>query len=76
LPPSDLSVAFRRLRAPTTIIVGDADELMRADKYAEIVRGVEPAIDVKIVPGLHHMDMLHNRTAIDTISAAFSTSTR
>jgi hypothetical protein len=33
---------------PTTIIAGAEDELMFADKYAEIVRGIEPRTDVKI----------------------------
>jgi pimeloyl-ACP methyl ester carboxylesterase len=56
---------------PTTIIAGGADELMLSDKYADVVRGIEPAIDVRIVPALAHMDMLHKPTAIDAIAAAF-----
>jgi pimeloyl-ACP methyl ester carboxylesterase len=69
--PSDPSAALNRLKMPTTIIAGGADELMRSDKYADIVRGVQSAIDVKIVPSLGHMDMLHAPTAIDVISGAF-----
>lgn len=69
--PTDLDGAFRRLKMPTTIIAGSADELMQSDQYAEIVRGITPAIDVKIVPGLGHMDMLHTPAAIDAISGAF-----
>jgi alpha-beta hydrolase superfamily lysophospholipase len=68
--PRDLGAAFARLKIPTTIIAGSADELMDADKYADIVRGVAPAIDVKILPGLGHMDMLHAPAAIDAIGAA------
>lgn len=70
-PPRDLGAAFHRLKMPTTIIAGGADELMQSDKYAEMVNGVEPAIHVKILPGLSHMDMLHAAAAIDAISAAF-----
>jgi pimeloyl-ACP methyl ester carboxylesterase len=70
--PRDLAAAFHALKAPTTIIAGSADELMLADKYAGIVRGIEPAIDVRIVPGLSHMDMLHAPAAIDAIGAAFT----
>jgi hypothetical protein len=44
---------------------------MLSDKYADVVRGIEPAIDVRIVPALAHMDMLHKPTAIDAIAAAF-----
>ena len=70
-PPRDLGAAFHRLKMLTTIIVGGADELMLPDKYAEMVAGVAPTIEVKIVPGLDHMDMLHASAAIDAISAAF-----
>ena len=69
--PRDLGAAFRRLKIPATIVVGGADELMLPDKYADVVRGIEPAIDVKIVPGLSHMDMLHAPAALDAISDAF-----
>jgi alpha-beta hydrolase superfamily lysophospholipase len=69
--PRDLDAAFHRLKMPTTIIAGSADELMQSDKYADMVRGIEPAIDVKIVPGLGHMDMMHGPAAIDAISSAF-----
>jgi pimeloyl-ACP methyl ester carboxylesterase len=70
-PPPDLHTAFRRLKMPATIIAGASDELMESDKYADIVGGVEPAIAVKILPGLGHMDMLHAPAAIDAISDAF-----
>jgi pimeloyl-ACP methyl ester carboxylesterase len=69
--PCDLDAAFRRLKMPATIIAGSADELMLSDKYADIVRGIEPTIDVRIVPGLGHMNMLHVPASIDVISAAF-----
>jgi pimeloyl-ACP methyl ester carboxylesterase len=70
-PPPNLGAAFRGLKMPTTIIAGADDELMVPDKYSDIVAGVEPAIPVKILPGLGHMDMLHAPAAIDAISDAF-----
>jgi pimeloyl-ACP methyl ester carboxylesterase len=70
--PHDLAAAFHRLKAPTTIVAGSADELMLSDKYVDVVHGIEPAIDVRIVPGLSHMDMLHTPAAIDAISAALA----
>ena len=69
--PEDLSGAFRQLKIPATIVAGGADELMRADKYADVVRGIDPATDVRIVPKLSHMDMLHMPAAIEAIAAAF-----
>jgi pimeloyl-ACP methyl ester carboxylesterase len=68
--PPDLGAAFRALKMRTTIIAGSADELMYSDKYADIVRGISPPIDVKIVSGLGHMDMLHKPAAIDAIAAS------
>lgn len=70
--PADLNAAFHQLRVPTTIVAGGADELLLTNKYADVVAGVEPAIDVRIVPGLTHMDMLHAPAAIDAIAAAFN----
>jgi pimeloyl-ACP methyl ester carboxylesterase len=69
--PTDLSAAFHKLKIPTTIVAGGADELMLPERYADVARGAEPAIDVRIVPGLSHMDMLHVPAAIDAIAAAF-----
>jgi alpha-beta hydrolase superfamily lysophospholipase len=68
--PPNINVAFHTLKIPTTIIAGGQDELMDSAKYADIVRGIEPKIDVKIVPGLSHMDMLHMPAAIDAMLAA------
>ena len=64
--PRDLDAAFRRLKMPTTIIAGDADDLMQSDKYGDIVRGIQPPIDVKLLPGLGHMDMLHVPAAVES----------
>lgn len=69
--PTDLDAAFRRIKMPTTIIAGAADELMQSDKYADLVRGIEPPIAVTILSGLGHMDMLHAPAAIDAINVAF-----
>lgn len=74
-PPAALSEAFRKLKIPTTIVAGGADELLLPNKYADVVRGIEPAIDVHIVPGLTHMDMLHVPAAFDAIAAAFKEKT-
>jgi alpha-beta hydrolase superfamily lysophospholipase len=68
--PRALGPAFHRLKMPAAIVVGGADELMLPDKYADVVRGISPSIDITIVPGLNHMDMLHALAAIDAISDA------
>jgi pimeloyl-ACP methyl ester carboxylesterase len=70
-PPRRLDAAFHRLKLRTTIIAGGADELMVPQGYADLVRGIQPTIDVKILPALGHMDMLHVPAAIDAVAAAF-----
>jgi pimeloyl-ACP methyl ester carboxylesterase len=69
--PRALSAAFRQLKIPTTIVAGGADELLLPDKYADVVRGIEPPVDIRIVPRLTHMHMLHRPAAIDAIAAVF-----
>jgi pimeloyl-ACP methyl ester carboxylesterase len=69
--PSDLNAALHALRMPTTILAGAQDELMAADKYANVVGGAVPKIDVKILPDLNHIDMLHAAPAIDAVRAVF-----
>jgi pimeloyl-ACP methyl ester carboxylesterase len=69
--PLDFEAAFHQLKMPTTIIAGSADELMQSDKYIDIVRGIQPSIDVRVLPGLGHIDMLHVPAAIDTIGSIF-----
>lgn len=69
--PDNHDLAFRSLVRPTTILVGAEDELMASDRYADIVRGIEPKIDVKILPGLRHMDMVHMPAALEAVITLF-----
>ena len=60
----DLAAATR----PITIFAGADDELMLADKYAEAVRGVTPAIDVKLIDGVNHMGIVTAPKAVSVIA--------
>lgn len=60
---TDLAAATR----PVTIFSGADDELMLADKYAEAVRGVMPAVDVKLIDGINHMGIVSKPAAISVI---------
>jgi pimeloyl-ACP methyl ester carboxylesterase len=70
--PRRLDAALQRLKMRTTILAGSADELMASQAYADMVRGIEPAIDVKVLPGLNHIDMLHAPAAMDAIAGALA----
>jgi len=62
---SDLAAATK----PLTIISGADDELMIADKYAEAVRGIVPAVDVKLIAGVNHLGIVSNPAAVSAIAA-------
>jgi pimeloyl-ACP methyl ester carboxylesterase len=61
---TDLAAATK----PVTIISGADDELMLADKYAEAVHGIAPAVDVKLIGGVDHIGIVSNPAAISVIA--------
>ena len=61
---ADLAGATR----PLTIICGADDELMLADKYAEAVRGITPAVDVRLIDGVNHMGVVSDPRAVSIIA--------
>jgi alpha-beta hydrolase superfamily lysophospholipase len=61
---TDLAAATR----PVTIFAGADDELMLSDKYAEAVREVAPAVDVKLIDGIDHMGIVGNPKAVSVIA--------
>jgi pimeloyl-ACP methyl ester carboxylesterase len=61
---TDLAAATK----PITIISGADDELMFSDKYVDAVRGVTPAVDVKLIDGVNHMGIVSNPAAVSVIA--------
>ena len=61
---SDFAAATR----PLTIISGADDELMIADKYTEAVRGITPAVDVKLIDGANHMAVVSVPKVVSVIA--------
>jgi alpha-beta hydrolase superfamily lysophospholipase len=53
---------------PLTIFSGADDELMIADKYAEAVSGITPAVDVKLIDGVNHMGIVSTPKAVSAIA--------
>jgi pimeloyl-ACP methyl ester carboxylesterase len=60
----DLAAATR----PLTIIAGIDDEMMLADKYAEAVHAVAPAVDVKLIEGINHMGIVTVPKAVSAVA--------
>jgi pimeloyl-ACP methyl ester carboxylesterase len=59
---------FAAATHPMTIYAGADDELMISDKYAEAVRGIQPAIDVKLIDGINHMGIVTAPKAVSAIA--------
>jgi alpha-beta hydrolase superfamily lysophospholipase len=66
---SDLSAA----KHPVTIMAGADDELMLADKYADAVHPVAPAVDVKLIAGVNHMEIVSAPQAVSAIAEDVAT---
>jgi alpha-beta hydrolase superfamily lysophospholipase len=61
---ADLAAVTR----PLTLISGAADELMRADNYADAVHAVAPSVDVKLLAGVNHMGIVSDVKAVSAIA--------
>ncbi|MCL8485739.1 MULTISPECIES: alpha/beta hydrolase [Bradyrhizobium] len=58
---------------PVTLIAGADDELMQADKYADAVHAVAPAVDVRLIPGVNHMEIVSAPQAVSAIAEDVAT---
>ncbi|TXC65331.1 lysophospholipase [Piscinibacter aquaticus] len=71
-PHEDYLGDVRAIRRPATVIVGANDELFRAEAYAPLLEPIQPRLKVKLLPGLGHIDMVVEPSAIGAIvTAAF-----
>lgn len=69
-PHEDYLGDVRAIRRPATVIVGEADELFRAEAYAPLLEPLQPQLRVKLLPGLGHIDMVVEPAALREIVAA------
>ncbi len=65
----DWRAAIGRIDRPTAVIVGADDELFRADRYAPTLADLNPRIQVEVVPGFGHMDMIAQAKACAAVAA-------
>jgi hypothetical protein len=47
--------------------------LMLADKFAEAVRGITPAVDVRLIAGVNHMGIVSDPAAVSIIADDIAT---
>jgi len=65
--PQDYRRAIAGLHAPTTVIIGDADEFTVASELARAFHSGDPAAQVIVLPGIRHMDLIRKPAALEAI---------
>ena len=64
---------FAAVTRPMTLISGADDELMFSDKFADAVHAIAPNIDVKLIDGVNHMQIVSAPKAIAVIADDIAT---
>lgn len=69
----DYQANLNDVKGPLTLIAGANDELMFADKYAEAVKGTAAKIDIRILNGANHMDVVSSARFTDVVAQDVAT---
>jgi len=64
---------FAAVTRPMTLISGADDELMFSDKFADAAHAIAPNIDVKLIDGVNHMQIVSAPKAIAVIADDIAT---
>ncbi len=66
-PGIDYIGSLDRANAPAAILVGQDDEIFRADNYAEALASVKQRVSIELIPGVTHMGIVSETTALAAI---------
>ena len=69
-PHEDYQGDARAIRRPATLLIGERDELFRAEAYAPLLEPLQPRLKVQVLPGLGHLDMVIDEAALAAIVKA------
>ena len=69
-PRADYLADIRNIHRPTAVLVGANDEFLISEKVAPVFHGERADVDVTILPGLKHLDMVTSPEAMQAITAA------
>ncbi|OGP55556.1 MAG: hypothetical protein A2Y65_00870 [Deltaproteobacteria bacterium RBG_13_52_11] len=69
-PDYDYLGDFRRSNALIMVLVGKDDEIFIADKYEKALEPVNQYVRIKVIPGLGHMAMVSDPTALTALVKA------
>lgn len=69
----DFHADLNGVKGPMTIIAGANDELMFAGKYEEAIKGTSAKIDIRILDGANHMDVVSSARFTDVVAEDVAT---
>ena len=69
LMPADYARSIVAVARPTSVIIGDADEFSVAAEVARAFAAAHPPIAVRILPGVRHMGLIADASALEVIDA-------
>lgn len=67
----DWKAVLGSIAAPTTIVIGDADELFVARQFQPLLQAINPRIGLAVVPGESHLGMIADPPALAAITVAW-----
>jgi pimeloyl-ACP methyl ester carboxylesterase len=65
-PHENYRADIRNSQRPMLVFVGNADELLFPDRFANVFDSERPDVPVRILPGMTHSDMITKPLAIQT----------
>lgn len=69
-PHQDYLADIRNIHKPTAVLVGTKDEFLLAEKFAPVFHGQRTDVEVTVLPGLNHLDLVTSPEAMRAITAA------
>jgi alpha-beta hydrolase superfamily lysophospholipase len=69
-PHQDYLADIRNIHKPTVVLVGTNDEFGLPEKFAPVFHGQRADVEVKLLPGLNHLDLVTRPEAMRAITAA------
>jgi pimeloyl-ACP methyl ester carboxylesterase len=66
-PPRDYIGALARTQVPVTVLIGQRDEIMYPDRFADALKTVKDHVTVTVLPGVSHMSIVIDPRAIESV---------
>lgn len=65
--PRDYIGVLARTQVPVTVLIGQRDEIMYPDRFADALKTVKDHVTVTVLPGVSHMSIVIDPRAIESV---------